>query len=84
MIDKELLNILCCPETKQELVLADDALLAKINAKVEKGTLKNRAGQDVGEKIEAGLVRDDKAFLYPVRDNIPVMLIDEAIPLKDL
>jgi len=28
-------------------------------------------------------VRDDKKFLYPIRDNIPIMLIDEAIPLAE-
>ena len=36
------------------------------------------------EQIEAGLVREDGRILYPVRDDIPVMLIDEAIPLEDL
>ena len=33
------------------------------------------------EKLDAGLLRADGKFLYPVRHNIPVMLVDEAIPL---
>ena len=27
------------------------------------------------------LVREDGKLLYPVRDDIPIMLIDESIPL---
>jgi uncharacterized protein YbaR (Trm112 family) len=38
----------------------------------------------VEERIEEGLVREDDGVLYPVRDAIPIMLIDEAIPLDDV
>ena len=34
--------------------------------------------------IEAGLIREDDAYLYPVRDEIPVMLIGEAIELSQV
>ena len=36
----------------------------------------------VKEKIDEGLVRADGKYLYPIRHNIPVMLVDEAIPLS--
>jgi uncharacterized protein YbaR (Trm112 family) len=26
-------------------------------------------------------VREDRKYLYPIRQDIPVMLVDEAIPL---
>ena len=29
-----------------------------------------------------GLVCDNCNLLYPIRDDIPIMLIDEAIPIK--
>ena len=45
------------------------------------GALTNRAGQPVKEKMDGGLVRADGRFLYPIRHNIPVMLVDEGIPL---
>jgi len=83
-VDQELLAILCCPETKQDVALADDALVAKLNAKIEQGQLKNKAGQPVGEKLDGGLVRADKKILYPIREDIPVMLIEEGIPLEGL
>jgi hypothetical protein len=33
-IDKDLLAILCCPDTKQDVSLADEALIAKLNEAV--------------------------------------------------
>jgi uncharacterized protein len=81
MIDPELLKIMCCPETHQAIAPADNALVELLNSQIAKGQLKNRAGQVVKEKLDGGLVREDRKFLYPVRQNIPVMLIDEAIPV---
>jgi uncharacterized protein YbaR (Trm112 family) len=80
MLHPELLNDLCCPETKQRVKLADPAMVASVNQKISSGQARNRAGEPVTEKIQGGLVREDGKFLYPVRD-FPVMLIDEAIPL---
>lgn len=51
MIDKELLEILCCPACKGDLKEDGDKLICQNSA--------------------CGL-------RYPVRDGIPVMLIDEA------
>jgi uncharacterized protein YbaR (Trm112 family) len=81
MVDPELLRLLCCPETHQDLVLADSVLLEKLNGKVEQGALTNRAGRPVERKLDGGLIRADGKFLYPIRRDIPVMLIEEAIPL---
>jgi uncharacterized protein YbaR (Trm112 family) len=81
-IDKELLAILCCPETKQEVHLADDPLIDRLNEQVACGDLRNKANQPVKEKLDGGLIRADRKILYPVRDDIPVMLIDEGIPIE--
>jgi uncharacterized protein YbaR (Trm112 family) len=81
MIDADLLEILCCPETHQEVRLADPAVVDKLNQQIATGVLKNRAGQPVQEKIDGGLIRADGKFLYPIRGKIPVMLVDEGIPL---
>jgi uncharacterized protein YbaR (Trm112 family) len=81
-IDKDLLAILCCPETKQDVALAEPALISQLNQRIGRGDLKNKAGQVVSEKLDGGLIRADRKVLYPVRDDIPVMLIEEAIPLE--
>jgi uncharacterized protein YbaR (Trm112 family) len=81
MIDCELLKILCCPETHQEVRLAEPAIIEKLNGQIAAGTLRNRAGQAVPERIEGGLIRADGKYLYPIRQNIPLMLVDEGIPL---
>lgn len=84
MVDKELLDMLCCPETKEDVFLETGRLIEDLNRKIEAGQLKNRGGEAVKEKMDAGLVRADKKYLYPIREDIPIMLIDEAIPLEGL
>ena len=81
MIDATLLDILVCPETKQPLRVADAALLAEVNSAIEAQSVSNRGGASVSTPLAAALVREDGALLYPVRDDIPIMLIDESIPL---
>ena len=78
---QELLNIICCPETHQRFQMADANLIADLNAKIKTGQLKSRAGKPVSDSIDAGFIREDRKYLYPVRNNIPVLLIDESIPL---
>lgn len=84
MISKELLDILVCPEHRTPLSMADDRLLAALNRAVDERRLKNRAGERVDKPLDGGLVRDDRAVVYPIIDGIPIMLIDEAIPLDQL
>lgn len=83
MVDQELLDILVCPETRQPVRVADEALLSRLNAAIARGTVRNQGGQPVTEAVPAALVRQDGRLLYPVRDEIPIMLIDEGIPLGD-
>ncbi|ETW94786.1 MAG: hypothetical protein ETSY1_33400 [Candidatus Entotheonella factor] len=81
-ISQELLEILVCPETKQPLTVAAETLVGQLNERIAQGTLTNRAGATVAEAIDSGLVREDGRYLYPVRDDIPIMLIDEAIAIE--
>ena len=83
MVDPKLLDILCCPETKQDIALVDDAVIKTINSAIKAGSVKNRGGETVKETIDAGLLREDRKYLYPIREDIPIMLVDEGIPFSD-
>lgn len=83
MVDKELLKILVCPQSHQTLVPASPDILSRINSAITKGTLTNKKGTVVTEPIQEGLVTQDGSVVYPVREDIPVMLIDESISLPD-
>lgn len=83
MIDQALLEILACPETKEEVRLASSSVVEGVNRKIKSGMLVNRGGVKVTEIIDGGLVRSDGKVLYPIRKEIPIMLIDEAIPISE-
>jgi len=81
MIDAKLLNLLCCPESHQPLHLADAALLQSLNQQVTAGSLKNRAGKLLKDKLDGGLVRADKQVVYPIINKLPILLVEEGILL---
>lgn len=83
-IDKDLLAILCCPETKQAVSLANEELIQRVNDAIGRRGLQNRGKQGITERVEGGLVRADAKILYPIRENIPVMLIEEGISLDQI
>jgi uncharacterized protein len=82
VIDKDLLEILACPESHQPLAIADAALLERVNSLIASGKALNKGGKPVAEKLTAALVRQDRKVVYPIRDDIPVLLVDEGIPLE--
>ncbi len=84
MIDKDFLKILVCPETAQSLSVLDSEALKLLNDKIAKGQLANRSGMAISEQVDAALIREDGEYLYLVRDDIPIMLIEEAVKSSDI
>ena len=80
-MDEKLLEIMCCPETHQSLAKAGAELVDDLNKRIQAGTLVDRVDEKVAELIDGGLIREDGKILFPIRQDIPVMLIDQGIPI---
>jgi len=81
MISPDLLKILCCPETKAPLDLANGIELTEINRRIEKKELFTKEGKVVSEPLSGALVRADRKILYRIQNDIPILLIQEGILL---
>jgi uncharacterized protein YbaR (Trm112 family) len=82
MIDRQLLRMLVCPADGTPLAPASDQLVARVNRAIVAGRAANRAGRMLDQPIDGGLLRADKTVLYPIFDSIPLLLVDEAIPMN--
>lgn len=81
LIEAEVVKILCCPETHQLVTEAPAAIVADLNTRIATDSVKNRTGKLVKDKIDGALIRSDRSVVYPIRQSIPIMLAEEAIPL---
>jgi uncharacterized protein YbaR (Trm112 family) len=79
MIDKDFLALLVCPTTRQPLREASAAELAAVNQRIQRGDTKNRGGAVVSAPWAAALATTDGKALYPIQDDIPILLSSEAI-----
>lgn len=75
-IDPDLLDILVCPQTKGELELVDlpPELCRQLVAKYQEHF------RDEEPVVEKGLYSPDSKLVYPIVSEIPIMLVDEALP----
>lgn len=79
-VDPELLEILVCPKTKAplEVVPLPDEVRTMIADKYREHF------RDEEPVVEEGLYCEESGLVYPVVSDIPVMLIDEALPASVL
>jgi uncharacterized protein YbaR (Trm112 family) len=82
MLNAELLALLVCPATHQDVALATPDEIAQINEAIRHGKVSTVGGTPVDQPIQAALIRADRAIAYPIRDGIPVMLVAEGLVLS--
>ncbi len=78
-MDRKLLDILCCPTSKQPLALLNAAELAAVNHAIAAGGLRRAGGEPQSATLAEGLITRDHKIVYRIDDGIPVLLADEAI-----
>ncbi len=79
-VDNELLQILVCPKTKAPLELVELPAAVR-EALVEKYRQHFREEEPV---IEEGLYSAEAGLVYPIVSDIPIMLVDEALPASEI
>lgn len=79
-----LLDIVACPDNRTPLRVADAVLLDKLNSAIDKGKLRDKAGNVVGPRLHGALVREDGVIAYPVWDDMPWLVVDSGIELDQL
>jgi uncharacterized protein YbaR (Trm112 family) len=84
MLNPELLALLVCPETHQDVTLATEDEIAQINEAIQRGQIRTAAGAAVDQTVEGALIRSDRSIAYSIRDGIPVMLVPEGLSLAQV
>lgn len=78
-MDRKLLDLLCCPTTRQPLAVLDARGLDAINRAIGAGQVRRADDTVQAEPLREALVTHDRKTVYRVEDGIPVLLAEEAI-----
>jgi uncharacterized protein YbaR (Trm112 family) len=83
-MDPNLLNIICCPVTREKLTAATPKQIALINAEIANSMLKKLDGSLAEKPQSKALINVTKTLLYPIEEGIPILLESEAIDVKEI
>ena len=83
-IDPKLLNILCCPISKQPVFPLSEEKLATVNAAIAAGQVTQADDTVVVTPLGEGLITKNKQRIYRIDDGIPVMLEEESIAVDQI
>jgi len=83
-VKKELLEILCCPDSRVELREMTPAEIAAVNKQIAAGSVNFKDGKPVEKALQEGLITVDTKTIYRVDDEIPIMLVELGIPTDQL
>ena len=83
-LSDDFLKLVQCPVERSPLSRADAGLLNRLNQAIDRQQIRDRVGQPVTERIDSGLINESRHLLYPVVEDIPNLIVDDAIPLNQL
>ncbi len=84
VLDRKLLDILCCPVTRIPVRPMSRNELARLNAAIAAGKVTQADGETVTEALKEALITENEERIYPVDDGIPVMLEERSISARQL
>ena len=84
VFDNNLLDIVCCPVTRQPMSKLASKTLVRLNELIREQRVSSRGKALVSEELEGALVTDDGKLAYPIVDGIPVLLAERGIALDQL
>jgi len=80
-ITPDILPILRCPAGGGALTLADAELIERVNEQIAAGTARDQLDSRIEAPIDGGLVPAQADRLYPIREDIPTLIAEDAIRL---
>jgi len=83
-VDGKLLEILCCPVSKTALTRLPAGRLKKLNEAVTAGQVEYVRGEKVEQPLREALITEDSKVIYPVVDEIPILLEERGIGTTQL
>ena len=78
-VDGKLLEILCCPVSKTPLGTLSSDKLNKLNDAIALGEVLYVGGEGVKDSLQEALITEDNKVMYPVQDDIPILLEEMGI-----
>ena len=78
-VNAKLLDILCCPHTKNPVEAMSKESLAELNQKIAGGEVTYVDGSEVTEQLSEALITKNREIIYQVDDDIPVMIYEKGI-----
>jgi uncharacterized protein YbaR (Trm112 family) len=79
-VDPELLEILVCPQSRGRLEVVE--LPAALRERLVERYREHF--RDEAPVVEQGLYCADSGLVYPIVSDIPVLLVDEALPASEI
>lgn len=73
------LDLIRCPITLEKLEIAPVELVERLRNSMRDGQLTNRLGTSVTDDFQSGLLNASRTWFYPIADEIPTLVPDEAI-----
>ena len=83
-VDGKLLEILCCPVSKTPLTRLSAKRLKTLNKAIAEGDVQTVRGETVGQPLKEALITEDSKVIYPVVDDIPILLEERGIGCTQL